>query len=600
MAFFRIIRNAGAEAGKAADVSHTYLRRPLFQASITNVLVIVSILVPVFLNNLYWVNIFLLVNLYVVPVLMLNYLVGDAGQISFGQGAIFGIGAYGTAVAATVWNTNTAVSLAIGVILATVLAGISALPALRVQGYYLGFVTLGIAMVFNQMLSIFDDVTGGPNGLTIPMPSFLQPVAGGLTWTAIIILLFVSASIWCYLALQHSRFGNRVRIARDSPEAARTMGLRPHGLRVATFLIAGFWTGIAGALYVPLFQFVGPSAFELDLSLMFFFAVILGGTKSVLGSMAGIWVLYLVPNVFFVNWIDYRLFAYGAIILIVMFVLPEGIFGSRTPRQSTPTKSSDTNVTKIPQFLDNSASTHDYTNPQSAAPFAVSVKEVSKSFGSLNAVDSVSLNITHNTVHGLVGTNGSGKTTLLNLISGLYDPDSGVIELYGEDVSRMGARGRATTGVGRTFQTPKVVDDLTVWENLTACAPEAKAILASVPGLKADLERDYPTEWQHTQRRLLEIVRVIVAGSRTLLLDEPAAGLSVNERAVLGDLIRRLRDVSGKTVLVVEHDLKLVWNVADRVTVMDAGQILVDGPAHEVATDPIVTALFTGDVDAHS
>jgi len=216
----------------------------------------------------------------------------------------------------------------------------------------------------------------------------------------------------------------------------------------------------------------------------------------------------------------------------------------------------------------------------------------------------VSLPVPNGSIHGLVGPNGSGKPTLLNVISALARLDGGRVLVLGHDATRQPAQRTARLGVGRTFQTPRVFDDLSIWDNVLIGADfggdprRADGLFHALHDVEARWRSQRPDQLPHAQRRLLEVLRVIATDCRVLLLDEPAAGLSPEERKEFAALLRHLRDALGRTIVLVEHDLDLVWRVADRITVLDAGAVVAEGAPDEIVADPRVRALFTGKRDA--
>jgi branched-chain amino acid transport system permease protein len=233
---------------------------------------------------------------------------------------------------------------------------------------------------------------------------------------------------------------------------------------------------------------------------------------------------------------------------------------------------------------------------------AVTVRGARKQFGQLAALDGVDLAVAVGRVHGLVGPNGSGKTTLLNVISGLIRLDGGEVRVRGKISSRLPAYRLAALGFGRTFQTPRVFEEMSIWQNLEIGADLRGAghhwLLGMLQPFRAAWTASRPDLLAHAQRRVLETLRMVATDADILLLDEPAAGLSPEERRDFAALIGFLRDRLGKTILLVEHDLHLVWRVADRISVLDAGQIVAEGAPAEIADNPRGRALFTGSVDA--
>jgi branched-chain amino acid transport system permease protein len=550
-----------------------------------------SVLVPSFLGNIYWAHTFNLVNLYVAVAILQNMLLADAGQVSFGQGAVFGAAAYMVGIAATLLGTSLPVAFLCGLAAAIVLGSLFALPALRVQGYYLGFVTLSVGMVFPELLVAYSDFTNGVNGIKLQLPQLHKPLALGVTPLALLVMALAGGALYAHYALRRMRLGRRMRVAAVSPEAALSLGFSPGHVRSAAFVIAALGTGLAGLLYVPVVGFLSPSAFHVELSIFFFFSVIVGGNARLLGPILGVWILYLVPNVLMVDLVNYRLVGYGVVALAIMLAFPDGLVGTienwARRRQAKPGEAQ----IGVRFVLDMAL-------PRSHAPVAVEVRGARKRYGEVVALDAVNLSVKPGTIHGLVGPNGSGKTTLLNVLSGFSRLDTGSVAIGGVDTTRRAPHRIARLGVGRTFQTPRVFDELTIWENVLVGLDSQSSTRAEFARLESAWRGQRPDQLPHAQRRLLEVLRVVATGSSLLLLDEPAAGLTSEERREFAKVLSHLRDALGKTVILVEHDLDLVWRVADRITVLEAGAAIAEGPPREIVADPRVRALFTGKRDA--
>lgn len=565
-------------------------------------LVIGSVVLPLAVGSAYWAHNFLIVNLFVTVAVLQNMLLSDAGQVSFGQGAVFGLAAYTTGIVAGLWGYSFGLGAVAGVLAAVVLGLLFALPALRVQGYYLGFVTLSAAVVFPEFLVAFNDVTNGINGIGRAVPDLAAPVVGALSGTALLVMALTIAALIGHAAFRQMRIGRQMRVAAVSPEAAMSLGISPGRMRFVAFTIAAFGTGLAGALYVPVLGFVSPYAFKVELSIFFFFSVIVGGSGQLLGPVIGVWILYLVPNALLVDLANYRLLGYGIVALVIMFAFPDGLIGSlenalrrhRTRRQ-TPEISVDRIVaaTGTPPTL---------TAPAASGP-AIEVREARKTYGKMVALEGVALTVASGTIHGLVGPNGSGKTTLLNAISGFIRLDGGTLSIKGRNMANAPAFSVAQRGVGRTFQTPRVFEDMSIWENLQIGADFAGQgdqvwMLRALDDTRSEWQAQRPDTLAHAQRRLLEVMRVVAMDADILLLDEPAAGLSLEERRDFVALLHFLRDRLGKTIVLVEHDLSLVWRVADRITVLDAGKVVAEGAPNVIVQDKKVRALFTGSQNA--
>ena len=532
---------------------------------------------PALSGNLYWSHTFHLVNLYVAVAVLQNMLLADAGQVSFGQGAVFGATAYTVGIAATLLGTSLPVAFLLGLAAALALGSLFALPALRVQGYYLGFVTLSVAMVFPELLVAFSDYTNGVNGIKLQLPSLHRPLFAGVTPLSLLVMALACGALLGHAFLRQTRLGRRMRVAAVSPEAALSLGFSPGHVRSAAFFIAALGTGLAGLLYVPVVGFLSPSAFHVELSIFFFFSVIVGGNGRLLGPIFGVWILYLVPNVLMVDLVNYRLIGYGVVALGIMLAFPDGLVGTveNALRRRAPGEA----AVSLQSVMAAAESAQKSATPGGAM---VEVRGARKRYGQVVALDGVTLSVAPGTVHGLVGPNGSGKTTLLNVLSGFARLDAGEVLIE-------------RVGVGRTFQTPRVFDDLTIAENVQIGADVASRRIDTV---EQGWRVQRPDQLPHAQRRLLEVLRVIRTDSDLLLLDEPAAGLSAEERREFARLLRHLRDDLGKTVVLVEHDLDLVWRVADRITVLDTGTTIAEGAPAEIMGDSRVRALFTGKTDA--
>ena len=220
-----------------------------------------------------------------------------------------------------------------------------------------------------------------------------------------------------------------------------------------------------------------------------------------------------------------------------------------------------------------------------AAPVGISVRGARKAYGKMVALNNVDVTVTPGQIHAIVGPNGSGKTTLLNAISGLAQPRSGRDQRSARSIRhKRPTYHRARLGLGRTFQTPRVFEDMSIWDNLRIGADSAAGrrrpgCCNPSSGTAPTGRAEMPDTLPHAQRRLLEVLRVLAMDSKILLLDEPAAGLSSEERHDLADLLRMARDKMGRTIVLIEHDLGLVWQIADHITVLDAGEVVADRTA---------------------
>jgi branched-chain amino acid transport system permease protein len=565
-------------------------RSELIQIVLAIALIVVTGLLPDLMGSKYWSLNFQLVNIVIAAAVFQNFLMYDANQISFGQGAIFGLGAYVTAMSVASYDMPWIVAVMIAAVAAAAGGALFALPALRVQGYYLGFVTLSAAMVFPELLFALDRYTNGINGISVAPGHWHDNIAFGISPLSLATAAAACFAIIFHVAIRHSAFGRKIKIAGASPEAAQTLGIRPGLVRSIVFITACVGTGIAGALYTPAIGFVTPAAFHLELSILLFLAVIVGGRGHIIGPLTGIYLLYLLPNVLLVELVDYRLLAYGALALLIMLAMPDGIVGTIQEKMRARVLTNKFRLSPDTFPIPNVTRTE-------ADEIAVSIRGATKLFGAVTAMDQVDLDIERGSIVGLVGGNGSGKTTLLNTITGFSRVTAGNISIRGKNVTGLAPAHIAHLGVGRTFQTPRIFESLTAWENIVVGAecPLGRHHLgtpARLDLIERDLAEIEAETIPHGQRRSMELLRVLLTGADVLLLDEPAAGLSLDERKSLSSLLLRLKHNSGKTILFVEHDLDLVWGVADKIAVMDNGKLVACGLPRDMTRDPAASKLF--------
>lgn len=290
-------------------------------------LIVGSITIAGAMGSSYWTRVFMITGILVIATVWNNVLMGDAGMISFGQAAVMGAGAYGTAIAITRWDVPFVLALVVGIACGAAVGAIFAIPAQKVESYYLGFVTLAAGLAFEPLVRELSWITGGIRGINVMLPSLKDPMFASLTPLALIIAAFGVFAVVAQVRLRRSPLGRQMLVAKTSPEAAVTLGVNPGRMRAIAFILTGAMTGLAGGLYVTLVGYVGADAFDLDLSFLFFFAVIAGGTGYALGSVLGIGLLYIIPNVLFASLVQYRLLAYGVAIFLIMLLIPDGIVG---------------------------------------------------------------------------------------------------------------------------------------------------------------------------------------------------------------------------------------------------------------------------------
>src|SRR5262245_24953528 len=386
----------------------------------------------------------------------LNILVGLAGQISIGHIGFYAIGAYAVAVL-TLKGINFWLALAAAGVLAAGIGALLALPAIRVSGPYLAMMTIAFAFIVQHTAIEWRDLTGGPHGLMhIPQPALPAWLAGERSLTVIATLLAALALLF-YHHLARSAWGMAMIAVRDSEIAARAIGYQPVGIKTIAFALSAALTGVAGGLFAALFAFVAPDSFPFSQSILFLLAVMVGGAGWTLAPVVGALVIIVLPELI-ASLAEYRLLTFGALLLIVLWLAPEGVIGllCRAFARSDGTPARPGRFS-LPAFL---------AVPQAGQVLAV--EDLSIAFGGVRAASGVALRAEAGRITALIGPNGAGKTTVLNMIGGFYQPDAGSIRLGETELAGASASRVARAGIARTYQTTQLFGSLSVLDNVLA------------------------------------------------------------------------------------------------------------------------------------
>jgi sulfate-transporting ATPase len=579
-------------------------------------------------------------------------LTGWVGQISLAQAAFVGIGAFTTAQLSRRFGIPFPLSLPIAAAASAGVAALLGVVALRVRGLYLAVATLVFAWMADEYLFNAPWLAGVGGSVSLPPDRIGRPGAipsldlGDRKVFYYVALTAAAATFWALANWRDSKTGRAFSAVRGSEVAGASLGVDVARAKLLAFGAAGFLAGVAGSLLIVNQGAASPSEFALTRSLFFLAVAVVGGVRSLGGAVAASILFASLQQIFYdvpalAGWLDV---VSAGLLALVLVAYPGGLAGAgrslqimamqrydrlRGRRPQGRTQPSRPEAGAIgPAFRPVAAiapNGNGHARPEPARddpgiqrPRVLAAEGVTVVFGGLRAVDGVSLEVREGQIVGLIGPNGAGKTTTFNAISGLVRPTEGRVELFGVDATFLPVHRRAALGMARSFQAIQLLGELDVFDNLLAAthlanpAGPAATLVVTRRGLEGeaaardrvakiiaalglqDIAHRPVAGLPFGVLRMVELARALVTDAPLLMLDEPASGLDNAETDRLADLLFRARDDLGRSILLIEHDVRLVTSVSDYMYVIDRGKPLAEGLPADIQRNESVIAAYLG------
>lgn len=554
------------------------------------------------------------VVIFAIAALALNILVGHTGLVSFGHGAFFGIGAYAAVLAQRhFFPGQILLPAGFSILFVGVVATLLGLLILRRRGVYFSLLTLAMTAVAYTVSFRWTELTGGENGLG----GVVRPHWGiadlNNPWAFYILVAVIGFAVVFLLQRFHrSPVGSVLVAVRENEVRARFVGYDTDRYKLIAFTISATLTGFAGVLSAFHHRFTSADTIAIQFSGELLAMVVIGGMRSFMGPALGALFFMLFREYLSLFTSSWLLF-FGLLFVGFIVFSPTGLIGVAERVLAPFRKRIETDAAMAarrveavgpvpPQFV---------REGRQGDGAVMVVDDIAKSFGGIKAVRGISFAVRDRTLHAMIGPNGAGKTTAFNLLSGMFPPDRGTVKLDGREVGGLSPQAITQAGVGRSFQITNLFPGLTIHENVRL-AVQARhagrfgvwAEAGALPGLAADtdtlirylglggIEQAEAGALSYGGQRLVDMALALATRPRILLLDEPLAGLAAAERKRVGDIIKT---ISGDIpVLLVEHDIDRVFQIADHVTVMNDGDVLVDGTVEEARSSERVQAVYLG------
>jgi len=558
-----------------------------------------------------------------------DILFGYTGLLSFGQSAFYGTGGFVAAYLLTrAGFPHVITALVIGMVVAAAVGWLIGMLALKRTGIYFAMITVAIAEIFFFVeFNPLSDWTGGENGLPgVPTPMIdlgftkLNFTSGWSLYPFLAFVYFIGLTI--ALRIVHSPVGAVLAAIRENPLRAQAVGHNVHAYKLTAFVIAAAYAGIAGGLLGVLQGFMPPDAFMFDTSGQLVIQTAIGGRGTLIGPLVGAAVWLFLQDLLQAT---FKLGAAWKLVLGLVFVvlvsfLREGIVGLVRDLWRKATGRGGEAPTAVPVATadEEPVATHDDKTHHADASFTGPVLQavgLTKHYGGVKANSDIDFTVNAGELRGIIGPNGAGKSTFFKMLTCEVPPTSGKILFEGRDITGKDVTDVCQLGLTKSYQVNQLFNRLTVRENVTIAALaelrgkfklDLLRSIDKVPGLQEQVARtlrlvrlearaDAPvSQLAYGEKRRLEIGLALASSPSLLLLDEPLAGMSPSERVETVKLLKSI--AKGRTMVIIDHDMDALFELAGRITVLQEGRLLVEGTPEEIKGNAQVQEAYLGGV----
>lgn len=583
--------------------------------------VVPALIVAVVIANVIgstWASALTVTMIAAIIVLSVVVVTGYSGQLSLAQYALAAWAAWVAARVASATGWSLLPTLVIGVLLTLPLGLLVGVLCLRTRGVYLAIATLAFSSALQALILNDQGLTGGVTGIVVPVAHVFGIDVDSVNQPGRYAVVTILAFTACAIAVANIRrggSGRRMLAVRANDRAAASLGIGTVTAKLYAFVVASGIAAVGGILLNftdTTVTFTNYSPLE---SIQVVQQAVVAGAGWIGGSLNGgllqsgslvSTILNEVSN----GWAGYLPVIGAILVIFAVLAMPDGL----ASRQWQDIRRIASRMTRGRRAAPATPAVVGGDIAPKASPKRLEVSGLTVAFGGTVAVDDMTLTVEPGSVTGLIGPNGAGKTTLIDAITGYVPARSGQIRVSGRDITRMSPARIARAGVTRSFQSLELFEDMTVLDNLRAASEGAGSILSYLTdivyprrrplgsaalaairdfGLESELGKK-PKDVSFGTRRLVGIARAVATGASVLLLDEPAAGLSDQETAELGTLVRDLAQRWGVGVLIIEHNVQMIMDICDDVYVLNFGRVVSHGSAHHVRNDPEVIAAYLG------